>query len=117
MKKIVSFAMAFAFVLGVTLVLAGDVPETITIKANEKKPVEFSHKVHADKYECNACHHTVEADETPKACTTCHQKKDGDAPKRMTAFHSKTSEISCVGCHKKAGGDAPVKCMACHPKK
>ncbi len=117
MKKIVTFAMACAFVLGVTLVLAGDAPETVTIKANEKKPVEFPHKVHAEKFECNTCHHQMEEGATPAACTSCHQKTDGDAPKRMTAFHSKTAAMSCLGCHKKEGGNAPTKCMQCHPKK
>jgi len=118
MKKFVSLAVAVAFLLGVTLVLAGDAPETVSIKANPKKVVEFPHKVHADKFECATCHHKFDGKGTPQACTSCHQKTDGDAPKRHKAFHSKTNEASCVGCHKaKAADKAPTKCAGCHPKK
>lgn len=118
MKKVVSMVVALAFTLGVSLVIAGDAPDQITIKANEKKPVEFNHKAHAEKNDCKACHHKWDGNDKPAGCTTCHEKADGDAPKRHKAFHSKTSEISCVGCHTKVGGEAPVKpCTTCHPKK
>ena len=117
MKKVVSMVVALAFVLGVSLVIAGDAPDKLTIQANEKKPVEFNHKFHSDKYECATCHHKWDGNGQPATCTSCHEKADGDAPKRHKAFHSKTSETSCVGCHTKAGGNAPTKCADCHPKK
>ena len=118
MRKLVSLAIALAFILGVSMAMAVTAPTTLTIKANPKKPVEFPHKMHADKFKCTVCHHKLKADAEPQLCTNCHKKTDGEAPKYFKAFHSKTAEHSCLGCHKAKGGDkAPTKCAQCHPKK
>ncbi len=121
MKKVVSIAIALAFVLGVTMVMAATVPDKVTLKANPKKVVEFSHKIHAEQFKCEECHHTWDKKGDPATCFSCHKKKLGEAPKYFKAFHSKKSNHSCVGCHKNLATDGkktgPTKCADCHPKK
>ena len=121
MKKVISIAVALAFVLGVTMVMAATAPKKVTLKANPKKVVEFPHKIHSDKFKCELCHHKWNKKGEPQACLTCHKKKAGDAPKFFKAFHDRKSDRSCLGCHKKMAKDGkksgPTKCAQCHVKK
>ena len=121
MKKIVSIAVALAFVFGVTLVMAATAPKKVTLKANPKKVVEFPHKIHSDQFKCEVCHHKWDKKGEPKACLTCHKKKKGAAPRYFKAFHDRKVDHSCLGCHKKMAKDGkkagPTKCAVCHPKK
>ncbi|MGD8801592.1 MAG: cytochrome c3 family protein [Gammaproteobacteria bacterium] len=106
-------------------VIAGEltIPQDDAVIQFETKigVVTFAHQMHASLSitECKTCHHKLEpADTTVKPCHECHQhKKDGEAPKTKTAFHTR-----CIGCHEYTvadGGQAgPVKkkCKLCHIK-
>lgn len=140
MKKVLSWGAAAVLVMSSALVVsAGTVPagkETLTIdsmsKAKEaagkkvlKGPVPFAHQAHANKVECNECHHKEKPGETPQACSSCHPEKKGDIPRIDDAFHGGENESlpalqSCVGCHARKGlKDSPAPkerkpCEACH---
>lgn len=95
---------------------AGDVPETIVLKA-KNGDVTLSHRKHTEGYEikCGECHHTWKEGEKVKKCDECHGV-DENAPKPMKAFHDQ-----CKGCHETAnekdGKKAPTGCKECHIKK
>lgn len=122
-----------------------DVDDVITMNTNGKKylSVEFPHLAHASKQylpngNCNDCHHTQEGEESPEACSSCHDiggDADEDTAKKRFA-HTKNKgfprtgdqeETSCVGCHKsqnslleagkREGEKAPTKCTTCHKRK
>ena len=82
--------------------------------------VTFLHKMHADlsATECTTCHHTLKPEDVAvKPCHECHAKKDEEAPKVKTAFHS-----TCIGCHEytvahgEEAGQLKKKCKLCHVK-
>jgi len=118
--------LALVSVVGL-LAFAADVPageETIKLEA-KMGAVTFQHKDHAARVEgdCKTCHHTLEADATPEACSACHDKKavkDG-APKLRNALHK-----TCGDCHaekEKAGekhgpltSPKAKQCKECHKK-
>ena len=122
-----------------------DVDDVIQMNTNGKKyqAVEFPHLAHASKKylpngSCNDCHHTQEGEESPEACSSCHDiggDADEDTAKKRFA-HTKNKgfprsgdqeETSCVGCHKsqnallkagkREGEKAPTKCTTCHKRK
>ncbi len=122
-----------------------DVDDEITMNTDGDKydVVKFLHLAHASKEyvpngECQTCHHTQEGDESPEACSECHEI-GGDADeekKKKRAFHKKAlrfpmeegqEQVSCVGCHKsqnellamgkRTGEKAPTKCTLCHTRK
>jgi hypothetical protein len=121
-KRIV-VAVLVAFV-ATMLVLAAQVPEGTEVLTFEHKlgNVTFQHAMHAglEGVECQTCHHTSEAGETPEKCSACHLSKppEGEeAPKLFKAVHDQ-----CWGCHQEkvdAGMDSgPLKgaknCKECH---
>ena len=91
MKK---FAMLVAVVMvavfSASVIVAGNAPETVTIKDVQKvkTAVAFPHKAHADRI---------------KNCAECHHK---DAAGK---------EQSCFACHK-AEKKGPAVCTQCHKK-
>ncbi|HEX9205362.1 MAG TPA: cytochrome c3 family protein [Candidatus Deferrimicrobiaceae bacterium] len=106
-------AVVMVAVFSAGVIVAADAPEKITIKEIQKTkaPVQFSHKVHADKIgKCQECHHKDAAGKEQK-CSTCHKaKKEGDAVEYKEAMHGK-----CKGCHQKEK-KGPTKCDDCHKK-
>jgi hypothetical protein len=129
-KKSVIATTAMIFILGLVLasgiVTAGDAgPEEMVLKTSAaKKPANFPHKKHQEKFECGECHHSKTADGKQAAyaegqkiekCVACHNK-DLANPKLNSfklAGHGK-----CKECHKKKKAEgAPTKCGGCHPKK
>ncbi len=120
MKKFIGFLVV---IFSVTFLFAANAPDKVTVDGakNKKAPVVFSHKIHADLYKCEQCHHTWDGKGTPKKCTDCHTLKGKDkAPKAFIAFHKGKADKSCVTCHKdlkKAGKKTgPTKCNDCHKK-
>ena len=116
MKK---FAMLVAVVMvavfSASVIVAGNAPETVTIKDVQKvkTAVVFPHKAHADRIKnCAECHHKDAAGKE-QSCFACHKaEKKGDAVSLKDAMHTK-----CQACHKKdATKKAPTKCDGCHKK-
>ena len=116
MKK---FAMLLAVVMvtvfSASVIVAGNAPESVTIKdvQKTKTPVVFPHKAHADRIKnCAECHHKDAAGKE-QSCFACHKaEKKGDAIALKDAMHTK-----CKGCHSKdAAKKAPTKCDGCHKK-
>lgn len=93
--------------------------------ARKKKPALFPHRKHQDMFDCEVCHHGMDAEgnQTPytagmaiQHCVTCHNPKmeNKKLNNLMQASHAR-----CKGCHKKmvADGEAagPIgKCSGCH---
>jgi len=106
------------------IVMAAEIPadkEVLTFDSKLGK-VTFKHAEHAGRIgDCTTCHHKVEGDAVPQACSACHMPKEikDEAPKLKTAVHD-----NCQGCHQEkldAGEEAgPVKgakeCKKCHIK-
>lgn len=116
MKK---FAMLVAVVMvavfSASVIVAGNAPETVTIKDVQKvkTAVVFPHKAHADRIKnCAECHHKDAAGKE-QSCFACHKaEKKGDVVSMKDVMHTK-----CQGCHKKdATKKAPTKCDGCHKK-
>jgi hypothetical protein len=116
MKK---FAMLLAVVMvtvfSAGVIVAGNAPESVTIKdvQKTKTPVVFPHKAHADRIKnCAECHHKDAAGKE-QSCFACHKaEKKGDAVALKDAMHTK-----CKDCHAKdAAKKAPTKCDGCHKK-
>jgi hypothetical protein len=116
MKKFATLlAVVMVTVFSAGVIVAGNAPETVTIKEVQKSkaPVVFPHKAHADRIKnCAECHHKDEAGKE-QACFACHKaEKKGDAVSLKDAMHTK-----CKGCHSKdATKKAPTKCDGCHKK-
>lgn len=118
--------LAFLFGAGLSLTVAGNLPEIVTINnqytAKKKGPVQLSHKKHAVDYKvaCIECHHEWNQKEgtQPKKCADCHkEQKTGQTPELMRAYHK-----NCMDCHKelqKAGKPTgpTTKCNDCHQQK
>ena len=116
MKK---FAMLMAVVMmavfSASVIVAGNAPETATIKdvQKAKSPVIFPHKAHADRIKnCAECHHKDAAGKE-QTCFACHKAEKKDkAASLKDAMHTK-----CKDCHSKdAAKKAPTKCDGCHKK-
>ena len=129
LKKTVIFTTAMVFILGMVLasglVIASDAgPEEMVLKtAAAKKPANFPHKKHQEKFECAECHHNKTDDgkqaayaegQEIQACVSCHNK-DMVNPK-LNSFKL-AGHGQCKECHKKNKDVAPTKCGGCHPKK
>lgn len=103
-------------------------------RAPKFKPVEFTHKKHAEDYKisCGECHHDKDnkpldlkmGDDVQK-CSECHNKFKKDKENRKDIMvHENAMHGNCVECHKelnkKAGdpkglkGPAPASCGKCH---
>lgn len=129
-RKFIICATAFAFVFSLVIAggicMAGDTgPEEMVLKTAEaKKPANFPHKKHQEKFECKECHHSKDAEgkQIPYAegqeigkCDSCHN--DSMADPKLNSFKN-AAHANCKGCHKeKAAEGAPTKCDGCHPKK
>ena len=116
MKKFaVLMAVVMLGVFSASVIVAGNAPESVTIKdvQKTKTPVVFPHKAHADRIKnCAECHHKDAAGKE-QSCFACHKaEKKGDAVALKDAMHTK-----CKGCHSKdAAKKAPTKCDGCHKK-
>ena len=118
---VTAFVMSLGF--GVTMTLAGEGPETITLNEDGKKPAQFPHWAHQEKNECATCHHSQGADSKKgpyvageeKACSTCH---NADFTNEKLRTFKDIGHGLCKECHKemKEAG-APTKCTGCHVKK
>jgi hypothetical protein len=122
-----------------------DADDTMTLNTDGVKyhKVTFNHLAHASNQympdgQCQTCHHTQEGDDSPEACSECHEiGGDADEEKKKTrSVHTKNlvfpkpkgqEQVSCIGCHKsqnellsmgkRTGEKAPVKCTNCHKRK
>ena len=108
---VIAIAIAVAMAFTVSLAIAADPPDQITIKksGDKKSAVTFSHKLHAELTECFTCHHEAKTEAEIKTCFECHGP-DANAPDAQKAFHDQ-----CRGCHKEQA-KGPTKCNECHPK-
>lgn len=108
---IVAIALAVAMAFAVSMAIAGDPPDQITIKksGDKQSAVTFSHKLHSERTECFTCHHEAKTKEEIKSCFECHGT-DASAPAPKDAYHDQ-----CIGCHKEQA-KGPTKCRECHPK-
>ena len=108
-------AVVMVTVFSAGVIVAGNAPETVTIKEVQKSkaPVVFPHKAHADRIKnCAECHHKDAAGKEQK-CFACHKaEKKAAAVSLKDAMHTK-----CKDCHSKdATKKAPTKCDGCHKK-
>jgi hypothetical protein len=108
-------AVVMVAVFSAGVIVAGNAPDTVTIKdvQKAKSAVAFPHKAHAERIKnCAECHHKDAAGKEQK-CFACHKaEKKGDAVSLKDAMHTK-----CKDCHAKdATKKAPTKCDGCHPK-
>jgi hypothetical protein len=106
--------------LFIALAYPTDIPKTIQLDSLSKiyKPVEFSHRYHADMVgDCASCHHHSAKGSTP-ACGECHE------PINVYRYSTKGEigiglkgayHLKCMGCHKDMGS-GPVGCTDCHEK-
>jgi len=121
---VAAFVMSLGF--GVTMSLADNGPEEITLNADGKKPAKFPHKAHQEKLgDCGTCHHkdvdgervAIGADELDQiaGCTTCH---NADFPNEKLRKWKDIGHGQCKDCHKEMKDQgAPTKCNDCHIKK
>lgn len=118
---ITAFVMSLGF--GVTIGMAGEGPETITLNEDGKKPARFPHWAHQEKNECATCHHkNVEGKQAPLAegdtvakCVTCH---NADFANEKFRTFKDVGHGLCKECHKEMkDAGAPTKCTGCHVKK
>ncbi len=118
------FTLIALLALTSIFVLAAEIPADKEVLTFDEKlgTVTFKHKEHADRIgDCITCHHKLEGDALPQACTVCHMEKEvkEEAPKLKDAVHNK-----CQGCHqeKADAGEktGPLKgakeCKSCHIK-
>lgn len=118
-----------------------DAPESVTIDYLQElyEPVTFDHRMHAENYACNGCHHHTTGDGPHNAvcgkchatspevddvsCSGCHtEKKTAPAPAADgtagTVYHidkpgiKGALHLQCLGCHTAEGG--PTACQECH---
>ncbi len=97
----------------------GPVLDATTSPTTRYLPVTFSaHDEHAQSLgDCEKCHHNISGkDETPGACSSCHNAPDASVNLR-DAMHK-----SCKGCHadaqkKNPASKAPVECLGCHEQR
>lgn len=125
-KSFLTLGLGIVAMLVAGIVIAGEMPETVTIDdcADKKAAVEFPHAAHFEVTECTTCHHTSEgltADTVGgmevQACGACHTTPEEATTPECSQMSLKKNpfHISCVGCHKEAGA-GPQKCDECHPK-
>jgi len=128
-KKSVILTTAMIFILGMVLAsglaMAADAgPEEMVLKtAAAKKPANFPHKKHQEKFSCGDCHHgkTDDGKQAPYAegqavqkCASCHNAEMANP--KLNSFKL-AGHGNCKECHKKNKDTAPTKCGGCHPKK
>ena len=123
-RSVIGFGLGALCTLFAVVVIAGEVPEVITIDdcMNKKSAVEFPHAAHWEVTECTTCHHTQEgltadSGEEVQPCGSCHNEpEDAETPKCSEMSLKKNHyHINCVTCHKESEA-GPVKCDECHPK-
>jgi len=83
-----------------------------------RKPADFPHRQHQQKYSCTVCHHANDEVMVIKKCASCHTL---DISNPDVNSYKKASHKLCKDCHKAVnsaeGKDAPIKCSGCHMKK
>ncbi len=93
-------------------------PADILLQTEEaRKPADFPHRQHQEKYSCTFCHHAKDGIMVIDKCAGCHTKTISNAEVNS---YKKAAHKLCKDCHKKAndaGSDAPIKCSGCHIKK
>lgn len=130
MKKIVTYAAAFALTLGMGFsanAMADKGPAEMTLQATvdaaaKPKPAMFPHAKHQEKLACGECHHTKGADGKQVAytegmkiekCETCHNKAAG-LDKKIATFKD-AAHTNCKDCHKEKNVDTKkLGCKLCH---
>ncbi|MGA7616894.1 MAG: cytochrome c3 family protein [Thermoanaerobaculia bacterium] len=126
MRKLMSVAAAFAFLLVTTLASAQQkAPDTVKIDAAAKKQpaVTFPHAQHEKLVKtCDTCHHTNKGltaanAKDVKKCSDCHlNPTDAKVPSMAEMSMTKNPfHIKCIGCHK-AEKKGPAMCKDCHKK-
>jgi hypothetical protein len=114
---------AVAMMAAAGWVLAVQLPESVTLdKAQAKQPpVVFPHKIHAEKYACDSCHHTQKGltaqAEKVESCASCHldPEKPETPSMRQMSLTKNPFHTGCIDCHKKEA-KGPTKCAECHKK-
>ena len=96
-------------------------------------PVKFPHAGHVKgaKLACNACHHTLEPQETvvEEHCSDCHgepgflrgQAAGGLGDDELIEHYLNALHAQCIGCHKQKKIEdrkrkIPVGCTQCHDR-
>lgn len=125
MRRVLVFVSTLLFLLaGASVAFAHHGPETIVIKAAQKKqaPVPFPHGKHTKLVKsCDTCHHTQKGltaanDKDVKKCSTCHLDPKGNVPSMREMSATKNPfHIVCIDCHK-AEKKGPTACTKCHVK-
>jgi hypothetical protein len=84
---------------------------------HQRPPVEFNHKLHAEKFDCARCHHDFDAYMNNRGgegqpCDSCHKRRADDGLISLKdAFHTQ-----CKTCHESMK-DGPTTCGECHVRK
>lgn len=115
MKKLVLFAAAAVFSLGLALgaAQADDAPAGPIEVTNfgKKGVVTFDHSKHKD-VKCEECHHNKK--EEKYKCGECHKAEaEGNALSFKDAAHKKDVG-KCWSCHRADDAKKKMKCNECH---
>ena len=119
---------------------AGDIPGEFTYTFAEADPIKiyagpviFNHAGHVNDIglSCNACHHTLEPQETEveESCRDCHGEpgfvrgKDAEnlAEDELIEHYLNALHAQCIGCHKQKKIEdrkrkIPIGCTQCHDR-
>ena len=93
--------------------------------ARKKKPALFPHRMHQEMWDCEVCHHGMDAEGNQTSytagmgiqhCVTCHNPKMKN--KKLSSL-MKAAHVRCKGCHKQLVAEGSVagpigKCSGCH---
>jgi predicted CXXCH cytochrome family protein len=117
--KTVIMGLAIFFIAGVASGVEISIgPADITLQTKEaRKPADFPHRQHQEKYSCTVCHHAKGEIMVIDKCASCHTP---DISNPDVNSFKKAAHKLCKDCHKNvndAGQDAPIKCSGCHVKK
>lgn len=119
---------------------AADAPDSVTLDRLQHlyKAVEFDHRMHAESFDCAACHHhTAGGGTRAPGCTKCHADSPEAAEVACSSCHAASGpavgnpagpdgnryhidrpgllgalHLQCLGCHRAESG--PLGCEECH---
>ncbi len=119
---------------------ADDIPEVFDYSFDQVDPIKiyagpvvFSHAKHVTDYglSCNACHHTLEDEETEveEPCRDCHAEegfvrgKEAEelSEDELIEHYLNALHVQCIGCHKQKKiqnhqRKIPLGCTQCHDR-
>ncbi len=137
---IVSISWVLIMATDQPVMATDDIPEVFDYSFNEVDsikiyagPVVFTHAKHVTDYglSCNACHHTLEDEETEveEHCNDCHTEAEFVKGKEaeelsedeLIEHYLNALHVQCIGCHKQKKIEnrkrkIPVGCTQCHDR-